>query len=103
MFSGVKPHSTDRLTMDFPNESRMTWSTMISRTPSQDSASSFKLLMHDTGNDMVKFPVKPEHPDLPETSLNTSPTLTSQTTSLEKALHIQSRRTPTPALPRARV
>src|SRR6266850_5628979 len=98
MFSGAKPHSTDRLTMDLPNESRMTWSTMISRIPSQDSESSFKLSMHDTGNDAVKFPAKPEHLDLPETSLNPSPTLTSQTTSPAKAL--QNRRIPTLALPR---
>src|SRR5467141_1257561 len=101
MFSGAKLHSADRLTMDLPNESRMTWSTTISQIPSQDSESLFKLSTHDTGNDTVKFPAKPEHPDLPETSPNTSPTLTSQTTSLAKAL--QSRRTPTLALPRARV
>src|SRR5882672_5958986 len=87
--------------MDLPNESRMTWSTTISRTSSQDSESSFKLLTHDTGNDTVKFPSKPEHLDLPETSPNPSLTLTSQTTSPEKAL--QSRRIPTLALPRARV
>src|SRR5882672_7224398 len=101
MFSGAKLHSADRLTMDLPNESRMTWSTMISRTPSQDSESSFKLLMHDIGNDAVKFPTKPEHLDLPETSPNPSLTLISQTTSPAKAL--QSRRIPTLALPRARV
>src|SRR5882672_7133933 len=76
MFSGAKPHSADRLTMDLPNKSRMTWSTTISQTPSQDSESSFKLSMHDIGNDAVKFPAKPEHPDLPETSPNPSPTLT---------------------------
>src|SRR5882672_8425178 len=87
--------------MDLPNESRMTWSTTISRTPSQDSESSFKLSTHDTGNNAVKFPMKPEHPDLLETSPNPSPTLTSQTTSPAKAL--QSRRTPTLALPRAKV
>src|SRR5882672_8227868 len=103
MFSGAKLHSADRLTTDLPNKSRITWSTMISRTPLQDSASSSKLWMHDTGNDMVNFPVKPEHPDLLETSPNKSPTLTSQTTSLAKALRIPSRRTPTPALPREKV
>src|SRR5467141_858508 len=101
MFSGAKPHSADRLSMDLPNESRMTWSTMISRTPSQDSESSFKLSMHDTGNDTVKFPMKPEHLDLLETSPNPNPPQTSQTTSPAKAL--QSRRTPTLALPRERV
>src|SRR5882672_11156034 len=101
MFSGEKPHSADRLTMDFPNELRMTWSTTISRIPLQDSESSFKLSMHNTGNDAAKFPAKPKHPDLPETSPNPSPTLTSQTTSPAKAL--QSRRIPTLALPRARV
>src|SRR5882672_4060901 len=87
--------------MDLPNESKMTWSTTISRIPLQDSESSSKLSTHDTGNDAANFPAKPEHPDLPETSPNPSPTLTSQTTSPAKAL--QSRRIPTLALPRARV
>src|SRR5467141_1069516 len=101
MFSGAKPHSADRLTMDLPNESRMTWSTTISQIPSQDFESSFKLSMHDTGNEAVKSPAKPEHPDLLETSPNPNPTLTSQTTSPAKAL--QSRRIPTLALPRERL
>src|SRR5882724_9889308 len=102
MFSGAKPHSMDRLTMDLPNESRMIWSTTTSQICYPVSGNSYKPLTHDTGNDAVKFPEKPEHLDLPETSLNTSLTLTSQTTNLAKALHIQSRRTPTLALPRTR-
>src|SRR5882724_6247127 len=66
------------------------------------SGNSYKPLMHDTGNDVVKFPTKPKHPDLPETSPNRSPTPTSQTTSPAKVLCIQSRRTPVLALPRTR-
>jgi len=58
--------------------------------------------MHDTGNEKENFPTKPEFPDLLETSPNTSPTLTSPTTSPEKVLPIPRRRTTTPALPRAR-
>src|SRR5882724_5603101 len=98
----MKWHTADRLTMDWPNESRMTWSTMISRIHYLVSENSCKLLTHDTGNDAVKFPAKLEHPDLPETSLNRSPTPTSQTTNSAKALHIQSQRTPVPAPPRTR-
>src|SRR5882724_11446317 len=48
------------------------------------------------------LPKKPELPDLLETSPNTSPTLTSLTTSLAKVLPIPSRRTTTLALPRER-
>src|SRR5882724_1038189 len=102
MFSGVKPHSADRLTMDWPNESRMTWSTMISQICYPVSENSYKLLMHDTGNDAVKFPAKPKHLDLLETSPNKKPTPTSQTTNSAKALRIKSRRTPVPAQPRTR-
>jgi len=58
--------------------------------------------MCDTGNEKENSPVKPNLPDLLETSLNTSPTLTSLTTILAKVLQIPSRRTTTPALPRAR-
>jgi len=88
VFSGAKPHSTDRLAMDLPNESRMTWSTTTSQICYPVSGNSYKPLTHKTGNDMVKFPMKPEHPDLPETSPNISPTLTSPTTNQAKALHI---------------
>src|SRR5882724_11179794 len=88
--------------MDWPNESRMTWSTTISQIRYLVSENSYKLLTHNTGNDTVKFPTKLEHPDLPETSPNRTPTLTSQTTSPAKALCIQSRRTPVPAQPRTR-
>src|SRR5882724_1574064 len=88
--------------MDWPNESRMTWSTTISRIHYPVSENLYKLLMHDTGNDAVKFPAKLEHPDLPETSLNTRPTLTSQTTNSAKAPRIQSQRTPILAQPRTR-
>jgi len=58
--------------------------------------------MPDTGNTMENSPMKPELPDLLEISPKTSPTLTSPTTSPSKVLPIPSRRTTTPALPRAR-
>src|SRR5882724_2151974 len=88
--------------MYWPNESRMTWSTMISQICYLVSENLYKLLMHNTGNNTVKFPTKLEHLDLPETSPNKNLTPTSQTTNLAKALHIQSRRTPVPAQPRTR-
>src|SRR5882724_394926 len=88
--------------MDWPNESRMTWSTAISRIHYLVSENSYKPLTHDTGNGAVKFPAKLEHPDLPETSPNTRLTLTSQTTNSAKAPHIQSQRTPILAQPRTR-
>src|SRR5882724_10153182 len=88
--------------MDWPNESRMTWFTTISRIRYPVSENSYKLLTHDTGNNTVKFPTKLEHQDLPETSLNKKLTPTSQTTNLAKALRIKSRRTPVPAQPRTR-
>src|SRR5882724_7918481 len=93
MFSGVKPHSADRLTMDFPNESRMTWSTTTSRIHYPVSGNSYKPLMHDTGNDAVKFPMKPEHPDLPETSPNRSPTLKSDNKSGKGSSHSKQKNT----------
>src|SRR5882724_7884427 len=95
-------HSIVRLTTDSPNISKTIWSTTTSRTPSQDSENSSKLSMHNTGNEKENSPTKPELPDLLETSPNTSPTLTSPTTSSAKVLPIPSRRTTTPALPRAR-
>jgi len=58
--------------------------------------------MHNTGNEKENFPMKPKLPDLLETSLNRSLTLTSLTTSPAKVLPIPSWRTTTPALPRAR-
>ena len=61
-----------------------------------------KLSMHNTGNKKENSPAKPELPDLLETSLNTSLTLTSLTTSPAKVLPIPSRTTTTPAVPRAR-
>src|SRR5882724_5142399 len=95
-------HSIDRLTMDLPNVSKTIWSTTTSRTPSQDSKNSSKLLMHDTGNEKENSPMKPKLLDLLETSPNRSLTLTSPTTSLAKVLPIPSRTTTTLALPRAR-
>src|SRR5882724_241491 len=95
-------HSIVRLTTDLPNISKMIWSTTTSQTPLQDSKNSSKLSMHDTGNEKENSPMKPKLPDLLETSTNTSPTLTSLTTSLENVLPITSRRTTTPALLRAR-
>src|SRR5882724_11378246 len=68
----------------------------------QDSENSFKLSMHDTGNEKENSPTKPELLDLLETSPNTSLTLTSPTTSPAKVLHSPSRTTTTPALPRAK-
>jgi len=58
--------------------------------------------MHDTGNEKENSPMKPKLPDLLETSPNTSPTLTSPTTSPAKVLPIPRRKTTTPALPRPR-
>src|SRR5882724_4208971 len=87
--------------MDLPNVSKMIWSTMTSQTPFPASRNLFKLSMHNTGNDMEKYPMKPTLTDPLETSLNTSPTHSSQTTSLAKVLYSQNRTT-TPALPRAR-
>src|SRR5882724_11942426 len=95
-------HSIDRLTMDFPNVSKMIWSTTTIQTPLQDSKNSSKLSTHDTGNEMENSPTKPELPDLLETSPNRSLTLTGPTTSLANILPIPSRRATTPALPRAR-
>src|SRR5882724_4059283 len=95
-------HSVDRLTMELPNVSKMIWSTTTSQTPLQDSENLSKLSMHNTGNEKENSPMKPDLLDLLETSLNQSLTLTGPTTSLEKVLPIPSRRTTTPALPRAR-
>src|SRR5882724_438461 len=95
-------HCVDRLTTDLPNASNTIWSTMPSQPPSQDSENSSKLLMHNTGNEKENSPMKPKLLDLLETSLNRSLTLTSPTTSPAKVLPIPSRRTTTPALPRAR-
>src|SRR5882724_3536955 len=95
-------HSVDRLTMDLPNISKTIWSTTTSQTPSQDSKNLSKPSMHDTGNEKENSPAKPELPDLLETTQNTSPTLTSLTTSPAKVLPIPSRTTTTLALPRAR-
>src|SRR5882724_520268 len=95
-------HSIDRLTMDLPNVSKMIWSTTTSQTPSQDSENSSKLSMHDTGNEKENSPMKPKLPDLLESSPNQSLTLTGPKTSPAKLLPIPSRRTTTPALPRAR-
>src|SRR5882724_9183555 len=102
MLSGVMQHSIDRLTMDSPNISKMIWSTTTSQPPLQDSENSSKLLMHNIGNEKENSPAKPELPDLRETSLNRSLTLTGLTIILAKVLPIPSRRTTTPALPRAR-
>src|SRR5882724_5002410 len=75
---------------------------MTSRTPSQNSKNLSKLSMHDTGNEKENSPMKPEHPDLLETSLSRNLTPTSPTTSPAKVLPIPSRTTTTLALPRAR-
>jgi len=60
---------------------------------------SFKLLMHDTGNEREKFPKNPTLPNHPETNPNPNPICPSQTTSPVRIL-CQSRRT-TLALHRA--
>src|SRR5882724_8841078 len=102
MFSWAMQHSIIRLTMDSPNLSKTIWSTMNSQPPLQDSKNLSKLLMPNTGNKKENSPAKPELPDLMEISLNQPLTLTGPTTSLAKVLPIPSRRTTTPALPRAR-
>jgi len=56
------------------------------QTPFLASGNLFKLSMHDTGNDVEKYPTKPALPDPPETRPNTSPTHPSQTTSPAKVL-----------------
>jgi len=60
-------------------------------------------MMHNTGNDVGKFPTKPILPEPPETILNRSPTPPSQITSPAKVLPSSNRRTTTLALPRARL
>src|SRR5882724_3955021 len=94
-------HSDNRLTMDFLNVSKMIWSTTTNSTLFLAFGDSFKLLMHDTGNDVGKFPKKPTLLNPQETSLNPSPMHTYQTTSPARTLHL-SRRT-TWALPRAKL
>jgi len=61
-----------------------------------------KLLIHDTGNNVGKFPMKSTLLEPLETSLNTSPAHPIQTTSPEKVLPSPNRKTTTPALPRAK-
>jgi len=86
-------HSVVRLTMDSPNVSKMIWSTMKSWTPSLDSGKLVQGYRCRYWNEKENSPAKPELPDLLETSPNTSPA---------KVLPTPSRRTTTPALPRAR-
>src|SRR5882724_11859157 len=88
--------------MDLPNISKMTWSTTTIQTPFPASGNLCKLSMHDTGNDVGKFAMKPTLLEPPETSPNRSPTPPSQTTSLAKVLLSPNRTTTTPALSRAR-
>src|SRR5882724_4728044 len=95
-------HSIDRLTMDSPNVSKTIQSTTIIQPPSQDSENLSKLLMHNTGNEKENTSMKPELPDLLETSPNKNLTPPSLTTSPAKVLPIPSRTTTTLALPRAR-
>src|SRR5882672_610188 len=92
-------HSADRLTMDWPNISKTIWSTTTSRTLSQDSTNSSKLSMLNTGNERENSPAKPALLVLPESSQVTDPILPNLITSL--ANQSPSRRTTTPALPRA--
>src|SRR5882724_12843663 len=89
MFSGARQHSADRLTTDSPNISKTTWSTMRSQTPFPASGNSSKLLMLDTGNDTVKYPMKLVLLDPPETRLNRSLTLLSLTTSPARFFAVQ--------------
>src|SRR5467141_3883189 len=100
MSSGENQHSTDRLTTDWPNVSKMTWSTTTSQTPSQESADLFKLLMLNTGNVKENSPTKHTLPVLLETSQTTNLIPPNPITSLENPS--PSRRTTNPALPRAR-
>ena len=91
--------SDNRLTMDLTNVSKTIWSTTTSPTLSPAFRNSFKLSMHDTGNDVEKFPKRPTLPSPLETNLNPSLMHPSQTTSQARFLHL-SRRT-TQALHRA--
>jgi len=92
-------HSDYRLTMDLLDISKMIWSTITIPTPFPAFENLFKLLMHDTGNDMEKFPKRLTLPNPLETNWNPSPMHPSQTTTLAKVL-CPSRRT-TLALHRA--
>jgi len=92
-------HSNDRLTMDLLNVSKTIWSTTTCPTLSLAFENSFKLSMHNTGNEKEKFPKNLVFLNHPETSPNPSPMYPSQTTSLAR-IPCQSRRT-TPALHRA--
>src|SRR5882724_4730471 len=102
MSSGVKQNSTDRLMMDLPNTSKTTLSTIRSQTPFLVFGNSCKPLMHDTGNDAGKFPMKPTLLEPLETSPNRNMTHPSPTTSPAKVLPSPNRTTTTLALPRAR-
>ena len=96
-------HSDDRLAMDLLNISKMIWSTTTSPILFPAFGNLFKLSMHDTGNDVEKYPTKPALPEPPETSPNRSQTHPSQTTSLAKVLPSSNRTTTTTlALPSAR-
>src|SRR5882724_11986786 len=82
-------HSADRLTMDSPNISKMTWSTMKIQTLFPASGNSSKLSTLDTGNNAVKYPTKLMLPEPPETRPNRSLTLPSLTTSPERFFTFQ--------------
>src|SRR5882672_9753614 len=98
MSSGANQHSTDRLTTDWPNVSKTTWSTTTSRTPSQDSTDSSKLSMLDTGKKQENSPMKTALLALPEKSQTTNLIPPNPISSLENPS--PSRRT-IPAVPRA--
>ena len=99
--SGVMQHSDNRLTMDSLNVSKMTWSTITSPTPVMAFRNSFKLLMHDTGNNVEKFLKRFAPPNPLEKNLNPSQMHPNQTTSPAKTLCLN-RRT-TQALPMAKL
>jgi len=100
---GAMQHSTDRLTTDSPNVSKMTWPTMISQTPFRPPETHPKLIWcqryWEWHGEVSQWNLM-----LPRTFWNKteqeSLTLLSLTTSPAKVLHSPSRRTITRALPR---
>jgi len=72
--------------MDSPSISKTIWSTTTSLTLFLAFENSFKLSMHDTGNEKEKFPENPMFLNHLETIPNPSMTPPIQTTSLARIL-----------------
>jgi len=77
--------------MDLLNVSKMIWSTTTSPTHTLAFRNLFKLLMHNTGNDMEKFPEKHALPNLLETSPNPSLMHPSQTQQVQQKFFVQAK------------